>query len=99
MMKPVHSRLCLAVILVVIATALWGSDEQAPDNTSARKPATRDAPGRVTTVTHRGPECFREASFFTEEGKVRTILTWLLYAQDHIHKNDHIQHINDIILI
>ena len=72
MIKPAHSRLCLAVILMVIATVLWGSDDKQPDNTSTRKPATRDAPGRAKTVTHRGPECFRVDSFFAEEvwGKV-----------------------------
>ncbi|MEO2013917.1 MAG: hypothetical protein ABGZ53_06050, partial [Fuerstiella sp.] len=72
MNQPVHSRLCLAVILMVTATVLCGSDDKQADNTSTRKPATRDAPGRAKTVTHRGPECSGVDSFFAEEvwGKV-----------------------------
>ena len=72
MTQPGYSRLCLAVILMVTATVLCGSDDRQLKKTTTQKPAAKVVNDGTKTVGHLEPACSGVDSFFAEEvwGKV-----------------------------
>lgn len=65
-------QLGLAVILIMIATVLCGSDDKQRKKSTTQTPASQAVEIRSATSTHRGPGCSGVDSFFAEEvwGKV-----------------------------